>query len=60
MIPFIIILLIAGVCLFLALKKKRPILLLLPFLTIFLYFVVEVILFPAPLLETIKFIFSLR
>ncbi|MFC4321937.1 hypothetical protein [Litchfieldia salsa] len=60
MIPFIIILLVAGVSLFAAFKKKRPILLAVPFLSIFLYFVVEVIMFPAPILDTIKFIFNLR
>lgn len=56
---FFIILIITVVCLFFALKKKRPLLLVVPFATIFAYFAVQVVLVPAPLLETLKFIFGL-
>jgi hypothetical protein len=51
---------ITGVCLFLALRKKKPIFLAVPFLSIFAYFLVQIILVPAPFMETVKFIFSLR
>jgi hypothetical protein len=53
-------LIITGVCLFLALKKKRPFFLAVPFLSIFAYFLIQIILVPAPFMETVKFIFSLR
>lgn len=45
--------------LFMALKHKRPLFLLLPFVSIFGYFIFEIIRFPAPLGETIRFIFNL-
>jgi hypothetical protein len=51
---------ITGICLFLALRKKRPIFLAVPFLSIFAYFLVQIILVPAPFMDTVKFIFSLR
>ncbi|OLS38386.1 hypothetical protein [Bacillus sp. MRMR6] len=51
---------ITAVCLFLALKKKKTIFLVMPFLSIFIYFLVQIILVPAPFMDTIKFIFSLR
>ncbi|WP_264804039.1 hypothetical protein [Cytobacillus sp. NCCP-133] len=51
---------ITGVCLFLALRKKRPIFLAVPFLSIFAYFLFQIILVPAPFMDTVKFIFSLR
>ncbi|MBE4907285.1 hypothetical protein IMZ08_04325 [Bacillus luteolus] len=54
------ILLITGGSLFFAFKKKRPQFLLVPFASIFAYFIVEIILFPAPLSDTLKFIFGLR
>ncbi|WP_078543468.1 hypothetical protein [Litchfieldia alkalitelluris] len=60
MIPFLIILLIAVISFIFAIKKKRMILLMVPFLSIFLYFAIEVIIFPGPVLDTVKFIFSLR
>ncbi|AYA78139.1 hypothetical protein DOE78_23575 [Bacillus sp. Y1] len=52
-------LLISAVCLFFALKKKRPFFLVIPFLSIFVYFIVQIILVPMPFIDTIKFIFSL-
>jgi hypothetical protein len=45
--------------LFMAFKRKRPLFLLLPFVSIFGYFIFEIIRFPAPLGETIRFIFNL-
>ncbi|MFS0865464.1 hypothetical protein AB3M96_22390 [Fredinandcohnia sp. 179-A 10B2 NHS] len=56
---FYILLFITGISLFIAFKKKRPLFLLVPFLSIFIYFVIEIILFPAPIGETIRFIFNL-
>ncbi len=53
-------LLITVVCLFIALRKKRFGLLLVPVITIALFIIVEIILVPAPLLDTVKFIFSLQ
>ena len=55
-----IFLLITLICLTIALWKKRFILLLIPVIVIVVYIIVEIILVPAPLLETIKFIFSLQ
>ncbi|RUL49595.1 MULTISPECIES: hypothetical protein [Lysinibacillus] len=52
--------LITVSCLIIALWKKRFALLIVPIIVIALYMVVEVILVPAPLLDTVKFIFSLQ
>ncbi|WP_449538023.1 hypothetical protein [Ferdinandcohnia sp. Marseille-Q9671] len=52
-------LVIVGFSMFMAFKKKRPIFLIVPFLSIFIYFVIEIIMFPAPIGETIRFIFNL-
>ncbi|MDR4890175.1 hypothetical protein RGU12_21995 [Fredinandcohnia sp. QZ13] len=52
-------LIIVGFSLFMAFKRKRPLFLLLPFVSIFAYFVFEIIRFPAPLGETLRFIFNL-
>ena len=57
---FFMILLITAISLFLALRRKLPQLLLVPFAAILIYFVVEIILFPAPLFDTLKFILNLR
>ncbi|WP_010677158.1 hypothetical protein [Bacillus timonensis] len=54
-----IMLFIVVFSLFMAFKRKRPLFLLLPFVSIFAYFVIEIIRFPAPLGETIRFIFNL-
>jgi len=51
---------IIGVCLYIALKKKNFFFLLVPVLLMFAYFIVQIILVPVPLLDTIKFIFALR
>ncbi|SOC23506.1 hypothetical protein SAMN05880501_11594 [Ureibacillus xyleni] len=53
-------LLITLICLTIALWKKRFVLLLVPVVVIVVYIVVEIILVPAPLIETVKFIFSLQ
>ncbi|PWW31218.1 hypothetical protein DFO73_102213 [Cytobacillus oceanisediminis] len=60
MLTLLSLMVITGVCLFLALRKKKPIFLAVPFLSIFAYFLVQIILVPAPFMETVKFIFSLR
>lgn len=52
-------LVIVGFSMFMAFKKKRPIFLIVPFLSIFIYFVIEIIMFSAPIGETIRFIFNL-
>lgn len=52
-------LVITGVSLFLGLKKNKVIFLAIPFLSIFLYFLIQIIMVPAPFFETVKFIFSL-
>ncbi|RTQ96283.1 hypothetical protein EKG35_01125 [Lysinibacillus telephonicus] len=57
---FYIFLLLVVICLFAALRKKRFGLLLVPVLAIVLFMIVEIILVPAPLLDTVKFIFSLQ
>jgi len=41
-------------------KKKKAWFLVLPFLSLFIYFIIEVALVPAPFLDTLKFIFSLQ
>ncbi|WP_396126076.1 hypothetical protein [Cytobacillus firmus] len=60
LLPLLAMMIITGTCLFLALRKKRPIFLAVPFLSIFAYFLVQIILVPAPFMDTVKFIFSLR
>ncbi|MFC0272343.1 hypothetical protein ACFFIX_12950 [Metabacillus herbersteinensis] len=54
-----IMLAITGFSLFFALRKKKAQFLLIPFLSILLYFIVQIALVPAPFFDTIKFIFSL-
>lgn len=56
----ILLLLITAVCLFLGLRYKRSIFLTIPFLSIFVYFVVQIAMVPVPFMDTIKFIFSLN
>ncbi|WP_169737882.1 hypothetical protein [Alkalihalobacterium bogoriense] len=43
-----------------AFKRKKPLLLSLPFVAIFVYMIVQIILVPMPFFDTVKFIFSLR
>lgn len=59
MLPLIILVSVTGVSLILALRKKKSYFLALPFLSIFLYFFIEVLKVPAPFFDTVKFIFSL-
>jgi hypothetical protein len=52
-------LVITGISLFMGLRKNKVVFLAIPFLSIFLYFLVQIIMVPAPFFETLKFIFSL-
>ncbi|KGX89659.1 membrane protein [Pontibacillus marinus BH030004 = DSM 16465] len=45
---------------FFALHKKKPILLGLPFLAIFTFMLIKIMLVPLPFWETVRFIFNLR
>ncbi|WP_421382046.1 hypothetical protein ACOJQI_21735 [Bacillus salacetis] len=51
--------LITGLCLVLALKKRKVFFLAIPFVSLFGYGVVQVVLVPLPFVDTVKFIFSL-
>ena len=57
---FFVFIAITGVCIFLAIKKQRPVLLGVPIVTLVTYAVVQIALVPVPFLETVKFIFSLQ
>lgn len=59
MIILVGLLVITGISLYLGLKKKRLVFLAMPFISIFLYFLIQIIMVPAPFFETLKFIFSL-
>ncbi|MCM3574472.1 MULTISPECIES: hypothetical protein [Mesobacillus] len=59
MIILIGLLVITGISLFMGLRKNKLIYLAVPFLSIFLYFLIQIIMVPAPFFETVKFIFSL-
>ncbi|MDQ0162596.1 hypothetical protein J2S06_001673 [Bacillus alveayuensis] len=48
-----------GFSLFFTLRFKKPQFLLIPVLSLLVYFIIEIALVPAPFLETLKFIFSL-
>jgi len=52
-------LVITGISLFLAFKKNKLIFLAVPFISIFLYFLIQIIMVPASFFDTLKFIFSL-
>lgn len=45
---------------FFALNKRKPFLLAIPFLAIFTFMLVKIILVPLPFWDTIRFIFNLR
>ncbi|WP_201714448.1 hypothetical protein [Rossellomorea arthrocnemi] len=60
MIYFIAFLLITGGSIILALKKKRAFFLTIPFVSLFIYFIVQIAIVPVPFFETVKFIFSLK
>lgn len=53
-------LLITGGCIILALRKKRAFFLTIPFVSLFIYFIVQIAIVPVPFFETVKFIFSLK
>ncbi|WHX40444.1 hypothetical protein QNH36_22845 [Mesobacillus sp. AQ2] len=59
MIILIGLLVITGISLFMGLRKNKVVFLAIPFLSIFLYFLIQIIMVPAPFFETLKFIFSL-
>ncbi|MBY0097383.1 hypothetical protein [Mesobacillus maritimus] len=59
MFVFILLILITGVSLVMALRKKKSYFLAVPFISIFLYFLIEIIMVPEPFFDTVKFIFSL-
>jgi hypothetical protein len=56
---FILFMAITAISLILALKYKKTFFLAIPFLSIFIYFFIQIVLVPAPFWETVKFIFSL-
>ncbi|CAN7171236.1 hypothetical protein [Rossellomorea sp. LjRoot5] len=60
MIYFSLFLLITGGCIILALRKKRAFFLTIPFVSLFIYFIVQIAIVPVPFIETVKFIFSLK
>ncbi|MGO4890216.1 hypothetical protein ACJ2A9_20915 [Anaerobacillus sp. MEB173] len=51
---------ITVLSLFFTLKMRKPILLTVPFATIFVYLIVQIAMVPMGFFETVKFIFSLR
>ncbi|MGM0875073.1 MAG: hypothetical protein ACQEWV_09755 [Bacillota bacterium] len=55
----LIMLAITGFSLVMSLRKRKPQFLLIPVLSLLLYFIVQIALVPAPFFETVKFIFSL-
>ncbi len=57
---FILFLLITGACIVFAIRKRRAFFLAIPFMSLFIYFIVQIALVPAPFFETVKFIFSLK
>ncbi len=60
MFVFLFLLVLTGFSLYMGLKKGKTFFLLVPFIGIFGYFFVEVLMVPAPFIDTVKFIFSLR
>ncbi|PGT80786.1 MULTISPECIES: hypothetical protein [Bacillaceae] len=59
MFTLLFILALTGFSLVLCLRKRKPQFLLIPVLTLLLYFIVQIALVPASFIDTIKFIFSL-
>ncbi|TXC85954.1 hypothetical protein FS935_19050 [Metabacillus litoralis] len=55
----LLILCITGFSLFMSFRKKKPQFLLIPVLSLLLYFIVQIALVPASFIDTLKFIFSL-
>ncbi|MFG6117457.1 hypothetical protein ACGTN9_20080 [Halobacillus sp. MO56] len=52
--------LITVVSVVIALNKKKPVFLIVPFLSVFIFMLVKIIMIPVPFWETIRFIFNLR
>lgn len=50
---------ITMVSLFMALRRKKTFFLVIPFLSIFFYFLIQILFVPLPFVDTVKFIFSL-
>ena len=59
MMTLILMLALTLISLTFCLRMKKPQFLLIPVVTLLIYFVVQIALVPAPFLETVKFIFSL-
>ncbi|PMC37408.1 hypothetical protein CJ195_11675 [Bacillus sp. UMB0899] len=59
MMTLILMLALTLFSLILCLRVKKPQFLLIPVVTLLIYFVVQIALVPAPFLDTVKFIFSL-
>jgi hypothetical protein len=57
---FYVFIILTAICLILALRKKKAFYLAIPFLSIIVYFIVQIALVPLPFLDTLKFIFSLN
>lgn len=57
---FWLLILITCFSLVMALRRNKTYFLFVPFLSIFVYFLVEILMVPAPFFDTVKFIFSLR
>jgi hypothetical protein len=53
-------LILTGICLFFTFKLKKPLLLTLPFFSIFVYLIIQIALVPMSFFDTVKFILSLR
>ncbi|UTR15802.1 hypothetical protein MM221_04275 [Salipaludibacillus sp. LMS25] len=57
---FFIFIIITSLSLLVTFRYRKTFCLAIPFLTIFIYFLIQVILVPASFIDTVKFIFSLR
>ncbi|MFY3792406.1 hypothetical protein ACOQFO_12095 [Ureibacillus sp. MALMAid1270] len=57
---FIAFIILAGLCLFIALKKQKMLFLTIPVIAFILYFIIQIALVPLPFIDTVKFIFSLQ
>ncbi|SDZ25877.1 hypothetical protein SAMN05421736_108137 [Evansella caseinilytica] len=53
-------LIVTALCVFGTFRYRKTVFLVIPFLTLFIYFLIQIILVPAPFMETVKFIFNLR
>ncbi|MBM7704030.1 hypothetical protein [Metabacillus iocasae] len=60
MVILALLVIITVISIVIALRKQKPFFFAVPFLSLLIYFVVEIALVPAPFFETVKFIFSLH